>query len=340
MSVDCLAVDIGNSFIKVMFGNKKEVKLCDMLPTPEGSLEDNKIVNSDMIIGTLNDYINQKQLKKKLKYISFVVHGQDIIVRHSESPIMEDKGLRNSIQWEMGQYLPENGQNHYIDYEIVEKISTRDKKICKVLVVAAPKEKIDTLINIARSLRLNIKSIDLSSNCIARSIKSASRMERSIGVIDFGYKTTCLSIIDNGKLFMEREIPFGTSNVLKEIMSSNSMDEEQAYNYFINNFNINNVGEAEILNKRILYLFENVFSSFEKVIEFYTSGKSNKYMDRLYITGGGCQVNGIEYYMNNYFSCKTFIVDSFEKIYTNMKKPRNVNLKFYLPDLGLLMRKE
>lgn len=340
MSADCLAVDIGSSFIKVMFGNRKEVKSCEMLPTPEGSLEDNKIVNTDMIVSALDAYIKQKLQKKKIKNISFVIHGQDIIVRHSESPMMDDKGLRNSVEWEMSQYLPENGQNHYIDYEILEKINTRDKKVCKILVVAAPKEKIDALISIARGLRLSIKSVDLSSNCLARSIKNASRMEKSIGVIDFGYKTTCLSIIDNGKLFMEREVPFGISNVLKEIMNSNNMDEEQAYNYFMNNFNFNNVGEAEVLNKRILFLFENVFSTFEKIIEFYTSGKSNKYMDRLYVTGGGCQVNGVEYYMNNYFSCKTFVVDSFEKIYTDMKRPRNVNLKFYLPDLGLLMRKE
>ena len=203
---DCLAVDIGNSFIKVMVGNDKNIKFCDMLPTPEGSMQDGKIVNPDAIRYLLDSYIKQKYTKTKCKNISFVIHGQDIIIRHTEFPFMDEKGLKNAVEWEMGQYLPQGGNLHYIDYEIIDKLNTREKKMYKLLVVAAPRDKIDQLVNIAQGLQLKINAIDISANCIARTVKKSFQLDKSIGIIDIGNKTTSFEIIDDGKLFIERGV--------------------------------------------------------------------------------------------------------------------------------------
>lgn len=334
----CLAIDIGSNSIKFMYGNKNEIKYCDNIPTPQGSIEDDRIVNEVLIKDTINSYIRLKEIKTK--DVAFSIHGQDIIIRHTESPIIDEKGLMSSVQWEIGQYLPEGGKNYYIDYEIIQKINTKNKKVLNLLVVAAPKEKVDVLISLARSLQLNIKAIDISANCIARACRNAAKISQSIGVINIGFTSTSLCIIDKGKLFMEREVPFGINNVLKEIMTKLNVDSETAYSSFMSNFNFNNIGEAEVLNKRIQGLFDNVFSSFIKVIEFYNTGKLYKNLDRIYIIGGGCNINGIEYYVNKYFSTQTTIADTFEKLYINTKHPADVSLRFYISNLGLLLRKE
>lgn len=335
---DCLTIDLGTSNIKLMYGNKKEVKYCDIITTPQGCIENDKILNADSIVDVINSYIKSKSIKTT--DVAFAIHGQDIIIRHIEPPIVDEKSLKSSVEWEIGQYLPEGGKNYYIDYEILNKINTKNKKVYKLLVVAAPKDKIDILITLVNRMRLNLKAIDISSNCIARVCKNAAKNSKSIGVIDIGFNSTSLCIIDNGKLFIEREVPFGVTNILKEIMKNQSIDNATAYNYFMSNFNFNNIGEAEVLNKRIQSLFDNVFSAFVKVIEFYNTGKLNKALDRIYIVGGGSQVNGIEYYISKFFSTNTITADTFEKLYIDMKHPSNVDLRFYISNLGLLMRKE
>lgn len=338
---DVVSVDIGSNSIKVLVGNKIKITSFSKIKTPEGSFSEGKIVNIDEIYEVLKEYNRENAIKAK--DISFAIHGEDVIVRHLELPIMASKNLKQAVILEISQYLPEGGDLHYIDYEIIEKVNTKDKKVYRVLVAAVPKEKVDSYVELSKKLIMNLKAIDITYNCVARVFKDLfkrSRNLRSIGVIDLGSKSTSISIIDNGKLYLEREIPFGITNVVDEISNKFQMDTKRAHDYFATNFSFKNMDTTNEFHMKIKELFDDLFRNFERVIHFYSSRENVGGLDRIYIIGAGCEIYGLDQYMNDYFSTRTYLVRTPGDITSKVSFPNACDFKFYVNAFGLVLRKE
>lgn len=340
MSQETIAVDIGSNCIKILVGSSTKITYCGLIKTPENSVTDGKLTNIEAIYEVIHNFLSEKNIKTK--FIKFAIHGQDIIARHVESPIMDAKSLDDSVRWEISQYLPQNGEGHYIDFEILDKISNSEKKVYKILVVAVPREKVEDYVRLADKLNLTFKALDISSNCISRVYKDLYKKNKteSIGVIDIGSKSSSLIIVDKGKLFIEREVAFGMNSIVKEISQSFDMDEEKAYNYFLTNFNFSRIDEESAIQNRIKSLFDNVFINFDKIIQFYSAGKSKKALDQIFIIGAGCEIYGMDNYIKQHFGASVSLVRSTEDISSKTLFPTSCDFKFYVNTFGLILRND
>lgn len=338
----CTAIDIGNGYTKVVVGNNKKIKLCGLLKMPEGSVVNNNIMDVGAVAQTLKAFMNENKINSSDAY--FAIQGQDLVVRHLEIPMMNVKSIRQAVEYEINQYLPEDGANHYVDYEIIEKINTPEKKAYKLVVVAAPKAKVNKYIELARAMNMKVKAIDISSNCATRVFKEKEKydpsVKKSTGIIDIGYNTSNITILENGKLFIEREINFGIYNIVKEISSFFNDDYNQAYQYLFEKFSFNNADDGSGIHKKILSMFDEGLDSFEKIIQFYTTGRIEKTLDKIYIIGGGSGVKGIDFYYGSYFNTSAYVADSPEKLPCKLKFPVGCDLNVYINALGLVLRKE
>lgn len=338
---DIMAINIGDSIIKIIVGNKSNIRLCETIKTPEESIVNGKIVNLNEVSIVLKKFIDKNSIN--VKRISFAINGQDIIIRQIETPIMKDKEIKKSVDWEMNQYLREDGVNHYIDFEKVDTVLSEDKKVYKLLVAAAPRDKIDQLVELSNLLNMKLISIDVLSNCIVRALRNFgvnSKGIESIAVIDIGYENTSIIIMEKGKFFIERVVPFGLNNIAREISRKTGIDIEEAFGYIENKYDISNLNNEDETEKRIETLLENVYSTFAKVIQFYTGNSTKKSIDEIFIIGSGCKLKGMGKFTNNYFSIKTTIADSPEIIKLNVKFPKENDFKSFVSTLGLLLRKE
>ncbi|EYE89737.1 hypothetical protein Q428_01405 [Fervidicella metallireducens AeB] len=338
---DGLAVDIGSSYIKVVLGNKQRISAFGLIKTPERSVVDNNIVDAEAIKNSLQEFITEKRWKPS--YVSFVIHGQDLIIKHIEVPIMDEKGINKAVEMEISQILPDNGDKYYIDFEIQSKINTKDKKVYNLLIGAAPKLKINKYVEIADGLGLKLKAIDLSANCNARVFKGGEKENQNssnIAIIDIGYRSCKMTILENGNLFIEREITSGIRNAIVDIATRLSIDEEEAFGYLFDKFDFTYIRQDNYLDKDIQMIFDNVFVNFEKIVQFFATGKLQRKLDKIYLTGGGSEINGIDNYIRDFFGSQVYSPDSTEKISLKIKAPVGFTLKMYSCALGLLLRKE
>jgi type IV pilus assembly protein PilM len=328
---DRLAVDIGSNNIKILYGTSSAIKHFGFIKTPDGSFLDNKIVEVGHIEKVILEFLKANRVKTK--DVSFTISGQDIAISHIEVPGMDKDKLTESVHWELNKNLPNNGENYYIDYQILNTIKVKNNKTHKVLAVAAPSENIDKYVELSQKLNLELKAIDLTANSMARvfsNSKGSKKNDRTIGVIDLGTKTTTIIIIENGKLFVEREVPFGRENFIREIIKRRDVDSNSALDYLSNQFNFDNIAEDDELDNRIRNLFDNVLASFQKVIQFYTTGRTQKLLDKIYITGGGCVINGIDKHVGSFLGSTTIIADSPTKINRKIKLPKGCDFKHFL----------
>ena len=338
---DKIAIDLGATNIKIMVGNKKVAKHFETIKTPEGSIKDDKIVNLEEIKNSLQLCLNKNNIKTK--HVAFAIHGQDVVSRHTEVPIMDANGIRTSLDWEMNQYLPKDTGEYTIDYEIIEKVDCAEKKVLKLFVAAVPKEKINKIVMLSEMLNLEIAAIDITSNCACRVFRDIPRKDHSndsIGVIDIGSNNTNIIILDKGKLFIEREIPFGVNNILKEIIKKENIEHSSAFEYLEKNISFTGKMEASELEKRIITLFNNVLSSLEKIVTFFTIGKTKSNLDGIYLIGVGSIMKGLNEHVSNYFNCPVHILDKAESIGVKTSIPKECDIKNYIGTLGLLLRKE
>jgi len=341
---DIISIEIDSSNIKILVGNKKRVTFFGTIKTPEESFMDDRIINVDLLASEIGIYLRKNSVK--VKNVGFVIRGKDIIIRHKEVPAVDIKSIRENVEWEFRQSLPQNGANHYVDCELIEK----NKTSAKVLVAAVTKGRVDNYVELANKLGLNIKVVDVSGNCTARVFKNVTNGKKvinSAGIIEFGKNSTNFIILDKGSLFMNREVSFGLSTLYTEI--SRSTEEIAAskdpYEYLVNHINLNdlvhrNRFEDNGYEGRIINLFDNVFNSFMRALEFYTAGKTNKELELVFVVGEGCTIPGLGGYIKNYFTSQVAVVNSAKKLNLNIKIPAGCELKDYINTLGLLLRKE
>lgn len=336
-----ITIEVANKDIKILAGNKNRIKCFGAIKTPEEAFVDDKIVNVQQIAKSISAFLRHNGIG--IKDVSFAVQGQDIVIRHMETPIMDRKGIMKTLQWEVSQYLPDAGENYYFDYEITDKINSKEKRAYKVMVVSVPKVKIDSYIELAKKLKLNLSAIDIAPNNVCRVFRNVHKLKddiESIGVMQIGTFSSTFTVIDNGKLFIEREVPFGINTVSSTVQSEdNASPAQDIAATLLSDFNLYNNDGNEFYNS-VKSRFESVLSTFDMVIQFYTTGKAKKTLDMIYIIGEGADIKGLDTYVHNKFSTPVEIADDLREIGIKMKLPKEFKFKDYVNTLGLQLRKE
>jgi type IV pilus assembly protein PilM len=339
-SKSTIAIEIGARDIKILVGNKNEVKCFGTIKTPDEAFSEDKIINVKAISNVLSAFLKENGIRSKR--VSFAVQGQDVVIRHMEIPIMDNQGIWETLQWEVSQFLPDGGQDYYSDYEITDKIITQEKRVYKVLSVSVPKDKIDRYIKLSQRLQFKLGAIDIAPNNISRVFRNVHKSKkdiRSIGIIHIGSESSNFTILDRGKLFIEREVPFGLYNCANEISYYVNLNSEVLMARFINEFSFDKVNENETF-ERVGSRFDVMLSAFQSIIQFYTTGRAQKTLDYLYVIGEGADIKGIDEYINTFFDTPTEIVNLPQEIGLSIKLPVGCDIKRYANNLGLLLRKE
>ena len=334
-----LAVDIGAGCIKYVFGTHNKIYKHGMLDTPVGSVADSKIINGDAIAATVKDELKTRHIKPTR--ISFSISGNDVITRHIEVPIMGISHIKDAVEWEVRQNLPDEGEKYYLDFEVQNNETAKRDKRYKVVVVALLKDRIEKYMEVADKLGLPVESIDISSNSTARVFKKLTEGKNklaSLGILDIGFSNTSITLIDNGMLSMERQVHFGLDKFYKEIMKTETLSDEGMKDLLYNNFGFEDLDKD--VNSRLNSQFDNLFATFQKVIQFYSTGKVDKTVSRIYLAGGGSTIRGVDKYIEKYFESPTTAVYSRKDIDLKMKLPKDLNIVYYINAIGLLLREE
>lgn len=334
-----LAVDIGAGSVKMLYGTRKKVLAYHMADTPKDSMEDNKIINLDSIHSLIDRFLRDNMLKPK--YISFSIYGKDLVIRHIEVPYMKEVNVKQTVEWEIGRNLPNAGAHYYIDYEILNREDGKRKNVYQILAAAALKEKVENYLRLSQMLKLQIKAVDISANCTARVFKRLTVGKNALNnlvIVDIGQSNTGITIIEKGKLAMERQIPVGFDRIKEEIAKMNPELINREYDYLQNTFNYKNTQSQ--VDIRINNLLDNVLTSFQKVIQFFTTGKLEKDISQIYVIGVGSSIHGIEEIIQNYFTGPEVVAIDKATYGPKVKLPGNSKLKYFSNALGLLLREE
>ncbi|MFL0252266.1 pilus assembly protein PilM [Clostridium neuense] len=340
MVKEIMAVEIESRYIKIVVGNRGKISKSGVLNTPEGAVENDRIVDVEAISNTINEFMEINKIDTD--DVIYTIHGQDTIIRHTEIAIMQEVQVGKAAIREIGQYLPRQGVNYYIDYQIIDKINNDEKKIYKVLVAAVPRVKINGYVELTNKLEMKLKAIDILSISVSRSFKSYFEKNSkiaSVGIIEIENRFSSIVILSKGKIFIEKEIDKGISDAVGVVKDSFHKNYEQAYLYFMSKFNFAKQDYSDEIYGNIKSNFDDIFKAFDRVVKFYTAGKTKKTLDKIFIVGEGAKIYGIEAYLQDFMGMDVSIIESPETINLKVNFQNQINFNHYLNVYGSLLRK-
>lgn len=330
---DLVAIDINEERIAILVGQKYKILDGIILETPSEAYSEDKIFSVEKLTEVIKPFIEKKA---KVNDCMFVVRGSDIVSRHVTMPMAKEEAMRDSVEFELKQFVGDRIEEFYFDYEVIHYDKNENNGNANVLIVAVLKEKIDAYIDLGRALKLNVKAIDIYANACARVFRNLknnfNKKIKSSGVLCIDGHSNSMIITEWNKLNIEKYQSYGLYQSTDKYI--NNLIE---YKEYLESIDLIEVREEEEKYDRF---FKSLVDQYNSLIQFYTSGKVKKNLDRIYVLGSSTMINGVEQFLEVSFNTKVSSLPSFNDLKSSVKAPKKINLKDYFYAYGLLLRKE
>jgi type IV pilus assembly protein PilM len=287
-----VGVDIGTSSIKVCEikedrkGSRSLVRF-GFHPLPPQTIVDGHIMNAGAIVEGLDRLFH----KVKRRDVALRVSGHSVIIKKITMPVMTAAELAEQINWEAEQHIPFELADVQIDYQMVAR--REDQGQMDVLLVAAKKEEIGDLTNLALEAKLRPRIVDLDAftvqNCYETAY-GAPPADQTIVLLHVGASLTTLNILARGTTAFTRDVVNGGNAITEEIQRQLGISQEEAEAY--------KCGSAQgIVPSEVPQIIKDVVDSLageiQRSLDFYLATSGDREIHKVYVSGGTANVQAL-----------------------------------------------
>jgi type IV pilus assembly protein PilM len=288
-----VGVDIGSSSIKVCElkeGRKGQRTLVRFgyHPLPSQTIVDGHVMNSGAVVEGLEKLFH----KAKLRDVALRVSGHSVIIKKITMPLMTPQELREQISWEAEQHIPFDLAEVEMDWQILSQ--RPEQRQMEVLLVAAKKEEVNDLTNLAAQAKLRPKVIDLDAFTVQNAFEAgygAPQPGQTIALLHVGASLTTLNILSQGTTAFTRDIANGGNNITEEIQRSLGISSEEAEAYKCG-------GDGRGLVPRevpelVGQVVEQLAGEIQRSLDFYLATSGDSEVHKVYVSGGSANIRAL-----------------------------------------------
>jgi len=332
-----LVLDIGSTNIKlveyVIENSKIHVLNGFIVATPANSFSNGKIHH----ISPIAELISQKLKDEKITTRSLVVSitSNEIITREMLVPKIKSEDLDNFVSVNSADIFPMNLSTYSLGYSVIEEYKEKTVEMNRIMIAAIPRDIIIQYISLAEILKLELKTINYAGYELYNYTSfEIDEKEEGYAVIDIGGEDTDLIINANGTLKFNRVINRGSKEATNIIMKELGCSEVKAehlkkqYNSVIILGKLKEDAEVYKVAKINQDVIADIMYELLRVIEFYNANNPKNRVKKIYLTGLGSKISGIEEYVENIIGIPVIRIKEFSKVVFegNAKKLRNRQL--------------
>lgn len=226
-----VGVDIGHHAIKAVQVDKSgtgwKISRVGWVRTPADSVKEGVVIDAPAVGAALRQCLREGHITATNANIA--VAGGSVVVRTVRIPKMTEATLRKSIKYEAGRYVPSSVEDSFIEFEI---IGDADEMQMDVLIVAAPKDVIQSRIKACRDAGLDVDVVDVEPFCAYRALLESDQANefagKTVALVDIGSSTTSMSVVTDGVFAMARSLPQGGKTLTDALKGYFKLSEEDA----------------------------------------------------------------------------------------------------------------
>ena len=310
-----VGIDIGTSSVKLVHltrGSKDSYLLdfCEQVELPRDSIVDGSILSKIPVSEAIEQIFRMHPVK--VNRIATSVSGSSVIVKRISLPVLNEKELANSIQWEAEQYIPFDLSDVNLDYEVVGK--SPDGEGLEVILVAAKKDKISDYASVISLAGKKPVLVDVDAFAIHNAFRfnyPSSSTETTV-LLNIGCSQMNVSIVKGKDFLYTRDIGLGGDSYTESLQKKLDIPYEEAEKI---KKDPNSWGEDQSLIEASLEEVSTKLSmEIEKTIDFFRTTTESHEIGCIYLCGAACQTSGLQEHLAKDLSLPVNILDPFRKI--------------------------
>lgn len=326
-----VGIDIGSSCIKAVeiepTGSGWTLTSAAVTPTPRDAIKDGIIVNIIDVSQSIRSMPKEAGIKATGAVCA--ISGSQVIVRQVEFPKMPEAVLRKSIKYEASKHISSSVEDSIVEFEILG--DAEDGANMSVMLVAAPREMIDSRVAVLDAAGLEPLTIDIEAFSLIRSLVEFSAtdeyLHKTVALIDMGASHTDVNIVSRGQFVLTRNIPIAGdsfTNAIKSLAGTSFEDAEKLKLDMTRDCPVDRLGGPDQDNRswRVVQpLLDELIREVRRSIHYYQSqfpeDSADAFVSKIVLTGGSSQMPGMDRYMSAKLNVPAEIADVFRQSAVN-----------------------
>ena len=277
-----IGLDIGEQTIKLTQvetnNNLIQLNKLAILETPAGVLEGGKLVEIDKLVEQISTVLEENNFDGN-KVVS-AVSGENVITRTMEMPSMPLEELADTVKWEAEDQIRIPVEEAVIDYEILSQNSDGSYKL---LLIAVKKDLINQYLDLFEKLNLLAGGIETEPLALGRLSRNL-HIKKTFCIIDIGFQTTDISVLDEGQLLFTRTINMGGKDITEDIAEDRQLSLAKAEQYKKEN-NL-------FLDDQPPIIIRNLTTSIYRSLDYFQVENEHYELEKIFLTGGSSKLLG------------------------------------------------
>lgn len=306
-----IGIDIGSSSIKVaqFKRDKNTLSLVNfgVVPTPEGSIDEGKIVKGDVISEALGSLLLLNSFVGKR--VSASVSGQLVTVKQITVDEIPRQPLDDIVKWEMEKHISYPIEEAVFDYQVLSRFQTDEGGIrANCLVATAPLDIVNALVGVIRKTQLEPVFIEVEPFAELRLVdyvayKRPDLDAKTIVMVNIGSAMTSINVADQSMIRLTRMISIGGMRISQAIASALNIGMERAEELKRESVNVDpdvNLeagSEAERATSAALPVIDELVLEIRRSLNYYTTRFESDRPLHVILSGGTANLKGIANYI-------------------------------------------
>lgn len=291
-----LGIDISPTSVKLIEISGRNGQRCvegyGCMTLPPNAVDGHEIKDVDMVANCIRQLITKERMSSK--FASIALPDSAVISKVLQvSDGFEEKEIEEFILMEADKYIPYPIDEINMDFELMGP-SLKNPSMNDVLLVASRSENVNTRVEAVTKAGLIVKSVDVESFAIERTISLLTReisthgKDNVVAVIDISEEYANLFVLSDMKLVYTREDEFGTKQLVNEIMNQYGVDLQEALQMK------SDATRPDDYEERIVNPFvENLLLYVKRSLQFFFSTSHYGTIDHIFMAGGVSRINNL-----------------------------------------------
>jgi type IV pilus assembly protein PilM len=229
-----IGLDIGSTAVRaveIAGGDPPTVVKAAQVPLPAGAVENGEVKEPTVVTEALRELWERGGFKAKRVFMG--VGNQRVVVREIALPLLPEKELRASLGFQVQEFIPMAVDEAVLDYDPIGEFQQDDRTMLRMLLVAAQRSMVETVVSAATGAKLEPVGLDLVPFALVRSVGTTGvgmdlEEDGDEAVIDIGAHVTNIVVHARGTVRFVRILPSGGRDVTIAIARGIGVDDEVA----------------------------------------------------------------------------------------------------------------
>jgi type IV pilus assembly protein PilM len=293
-----IGLDVGSTAVRaaeLAEGSPPSVVRAAQVPLAAGAVENGEVREVEAVTDALRELWTRGGFKSRKVWMG--VGNQRVVVREITLPAMPEKELRQSLGFQVQEFIPMPVDEAVLDYHLIEELEVDERPMIRLLLVAAQKAMVDVLVSSATAAKLEPMGLDLVPFAMVRAVGATGggmdlEPAGDEALVDVGAHVTNIVVHSAGETRFVRILPSGGRDITVAIAGALSVEDEVAERLkrgeIVENVDATPEEALEIATQRATQFVDEIRSS----LEFYTTQTQGARIDRLLVSGGGSKLEG------------------------------------------------